>query len=90
MASEPVQPYVGPMAADISSMQSILVDVAPGGMRRFRRQQEGIAGVIAELSASASVLAGTSTARRRDSAVPWNSRVRPPEHRRSVTVITHP
>lgn len=58
MASEPVQPYVGPMAADISSMQSILVDVAPGGMRRFRRQQEGIAGVIAELSASASVLAG--------------------------------
>lgn len=58
MASDIVQPYIGTTVVDLTPLGSILVDIIPGGMRYLRREQEGIDGVIGELSTSAPLLVG--------------------------------
>ncbi len=49
MAHESVQPYTGPLSADIQPVATILVDVAPGQRRSFRSEKEGIDQVVEEL-----------------------------------------
>ena len=52
MANESMQPYTGPQTIDLLAIASILIDMAPGGLRGLRHELPGLDGVISELAVS--------------------------------------
>ncbi|HSN96736.1 MAG TPA: hypothetical protein VLS89_00515 [Candidatus Nanopelagicales bacterium] len=46
------QSYTGPLTIDLTNLGPALVDIAPGGRRGLRKTQQGIDGVLFELSKS--------------------------------------
>ena len=43
-------PYTGPLSLDLTPVAPVLIDLPPGALRGMRREQPGMADVIAELA----------------------------------------